>query len=119
MARVLLVEDDRDVRESLVEVLEAEGHSVVQARNAREGLEQLARPGAPAVVLLDMRLPGMDGGGFLGALQALPDADRFRVILMSADRSVNSLREEPGVVAVLNKPFDFPELLALLTQHGP
>ena len=115
---MLLVEDDRDVRESLTEVLESEGHAVVPARNGREGLWALDHPGSSTLVLLDLRMPGMDGGGFLEAIRARPDGGRYRVILMSADRSVTALRDVPGVVAVLDKPFDFSELLGLLARHA-
>ena len=88
---MLVVEDDRDIRESIAEVLEAEGHAVTQMSTARAALGSLERPGSPNVVLLDLRMPGMDGLSFLDALQARPDRERFRVILMSADRAVTHL----------------------------
>jgi len=69
-------------------------------------------------VLLDLRMPEMDGLSFLNALRARPDRDRFRVILMSADRTVGSLEGAPGVVAVLEKPFEMEDLLELLARHA-
>ncbi len=118
MGAVLLVEDDADIRESMVEVLEAEGHHVTAAATAQAGLAVLERPGAPVVVLLDLRMPGMDGLSFLDALRRRPDGDRFRVILMSADTSVRGLEDTPGVAAVLQKPFPSSELLELLARLG-
>jgi len=118
MAEVLLVEDDRDVRESMVDILEAEGHSVTAMASALAALSRLEQPGAPALVLLDLRMPGMGGLSFLNALQARPDRDRYRVILMSADRSVGHLLDAPSVVAVLHKPFESSQLLELLDAHG-
>ena len=118
MAEVLLVEDDRDVRETMVEILEAQGHAVTAMASALAALTRLEQPGAPALVLLDLRMPGMGGLSFLNALQMRPDRDRYRVILMSADRSVSHLLDAPSVVAVLHKPFESSELLELLEAHG-
>ena len=118
MVAVLLVEDDKDVRESIAEVLETEGHAVLQMSTARAALVSLEYPDSPNLVLLDLRMPGMDGLSFLDALQARPDRDRFRVILMSADRSVGDLEGAPGVVAVLEKPFETEDLLELLDRHA-
>jgi CheY-like chemotaxis protein len=118
MVAVLLVEDDRDIRESIAEVLEAEGHQVISAGTAGAALGTLERPGAPDLVLLDLRMPGMDGLSFLGALQARPDRDRYRVILMSADQTVVDLDSAPGVVAVLEKPFEPSELLQLVGRYA-
>jgi len=116
MVAVLLVEDNDDVRESLAETLEAEGHAVVQASAARTALALLERPGAPEVVLVDLRMPVMDGLSFVEAMRARADRDRFRIILMSADRAVTRLSDVPGVAAVLEKPFDLQQLLSLLER---
>ena len=118
MVAVLLVEDDKDIRESIAEVLETEGHAVLQMSTARAALVSLEYPDSPNLVLLDLRMPGMDGLSFLDGLQARPDRDRFRVILMSADRSVGDLEGAPGVVAVLEKPFETEDLLELLDRHA-
>ena len=118
MAEVLLVEDDRDVRETMVEILEAEGYAVTAMASALAALTRLEQPGAPALVLLDLRMPGMGGLMFLNALQTYPDRERYRVILMSADRSVGHLLDAPSVVAVLHKPFESSALLELLEVHG-
>ena len=118
MVAVLLVEDDRDIRESIAEVLEAEGHTVTSTATALEALGSLEQPGAPNVVLLDFRMPGMDGLSFLGALRARPDRDRFRVILVTADQTVTEIDAAPGVVAVLQKPFEPSVLLELLDRYA-
>ena len=118
MASVLVVEDDLDIRESLVEALEAEHVRAVGAAGAREALRILDQPDAPALVLLDLRMVGMDGLGFLDALAARADRAAYKVILMSADRAVRHLEDAPGVVEVLQKPFELTDLLALISQHA-
>ena len=119
MAAVLVVDDDTDIRESLVEALEAEHVPAVGASSGREALRLLDQPGAPELLLLDLRMLGMDGLGFLESLAARPDRNAYRVILMSADRAVRQLEHAPGVVAVLPKPFELTELLALIVRHAP
>ena len=59
-SEILVVDDDTDIRDSLVELLEFEGYSVVGAANGKEALDQLRRR-LPAVVLLDLMMPVIDG----------------------------------------------------------
>ncbi|MFW6163364.1 MAG: response regulator [Planctomycetota bacterium] len=81
MATLLLVEDDRHQRLLVAEELEADGHTVLRAADAREALVWMAKT-RPDLVILDVRLPGMDGIALLGKLL---DHDRLLpVVLHSA-----------------------------------
>ena len=77
---ILIVEDDRGVRESLAAVLEHEGHRVVEAENGNDGLD--AATDHPDLVILDVNLPGIDGLEVCRRLRArridvpIPHADR-------------------------------------------
>ncbi len=79
--RVLVVEDDATTRSMLRKLLERQGWDVVEAGNGREGLERV-RDSRPALVLLDLMMPEMDGFGFLEALRA--DGDSLPVVVLTA-----------------------------------
>jgi CheY-like chemotaxis protein len=106
----LVVDDDRMLARTLAEILELEGWSVTQANSGTEAVNVAARQTFD-VVLMDVRMPGMDGVDAFKAMKAThPD---IRVILMTAytgeDRIGEARRE--GVVRVLSKPIDVNKLL--------
>jgi CheY-like chemotaxis protein len=114
--QVLLVEDDDSIREGMVEVVEGEGYTVASAANGHEALRWLeGAPDAPAVILLDLMMPGMNGVEFLEHLRALADESKREtpVIVLTASRY---RPEGPGIAAALRKPVDLDALLALI--HG-
>lgn len=105
--RVLVVEDDADIREALVETLGDAGFEVDGASNGRAALEWLRRaPSPPAVILLDRRMPILDGAGFREEQLRNPAWASIPVVLLSADPSEISL----SGVAVVTKPV-LPEVL--------
>ncbi len=117
--KALVVDDDRLLARTLAEILELKGWSVWQANSGAEAVNVAARESFD-VVLMDIKMPGMDGVDAFKAMKASnPD---IRVILMTAytaeDRIGEAQRE--GVLRVLSKPVDVPTLLQLLTvgAHG-
>ena len=82
MARLLIVEDDDDIRELLAEVLQMLGHDVSRAGNGQEGLERL-RESKPDAVLLDVEMPGTGGYEVCKALKASPAVADVPVIFMT------------------------------------
>ena len=109
---VLVVDDESDVRDIFRELLQEEGFRVALATEGRSALEQLARLPRPCTVLLDLQMPGLDGPGFLRALEedAVQRAD-VRVIVVTAR---NTLVSSALVVQRLLKPVDLGRLLELL-----
>ncbi len=71
-ARVLVIEDDADLRAALVDYLEAEGYAVSAAENGAAGLARLADGPLPGVVLLDSTMPVLDGAATLARLRSNP-----------------------------------------------
>ena len=108
---ILLVEDDLVVRESLQDALEQAGHRVVAARHGQEALDMLNGMGRPALIVLDLQMPVMDGLAFLRELRSRPDHADFEVVAMSAIVDGEWLYDVPGVRRTLRKPFDVGELL--------
>jgi CheY-like chemotaxis protein len=113
--RILLVEDDTAIREALNEVLVDLGYEVVSASDGRRGLALAAEQSEPCPILLDWRMPVLDGPTFLARLRELPRGKEFPVILSTADRSA-TVAPVDQVAGVLSKPFDLEALLAILDR---
>jgi two-component system chemotaxis response regulator CheY len=112
--RILLVEDDPGVLQSLSIVLEHDGHSVATATNGKEALD-LVRESAPDLIILDLWMPVMNGWEFLGRLRETEGHVRdVPVIAVSADMHVK--RQDLPVESFLPKPLDIDTLLT--TVHG-
>ena len=80
---VLVIEDDASAREMLRRTLEKDGWQVAEAQNGKVGLEKLDEA-APALILLDLMMPEMDGFEFMDALRTRGDAKRIPVIVITA-----------------------------------
>jgi DNA-binding response OmpR family regulator len=109
--RILLVEDDPTLRDTLAMTLEANGYAVTGLADANNLTEQVRR-GAPEVVILDVMLPGLDG---LSACRALRTADLDVPVLMLSARSGDLdkiVGLEAGADDYVTKPFSTGELLA-------
>jgi signal transduction histidine kinase/HPt (histidine-containing phosphotransfer) domain-containing protein len=118
--RVLLVDDNEVNREVAAGLLERRGHQVVCARDGYEGVEAAAGGGFD-LVLLDMRMPGMDGIETAGAIRALPgEAGRVPLYLLTANpvKEDEARWREAGILGCLAKPFRFDDIGRLLAGLG-
>lgn len=112
--RVLIVEDDRCIRESLSELLADEGFSVSTAEHGGQALTLLRGGLRPAVVLLDLMMPIMDGWKFLEIIRADNDFQLLPVIVVSA---AHGKCTPVGATAYLNKPVSLDALLQEVEIH--
>ena len=117
-AAVLIAEDDYNFRDTVADALVEDGQSVVCARNGAEALVALSRLPRPALVLLDLHMPVMDGLTFMNELRKRPDAADFEVIVMSAVVDPERFGKLPGVVRAMKKPFDIGEIQALVSEFA-
>jgi CheY-like chemotaxis protein len=109
---ILLVEDDRDVREGMADILRESGRRVVEAENGEDAIAKLSELRRPCLILLDLLMPRMDGFEFLRRLNEHPAAPDFPVLVLSAHSSVETAEHYPGVVGTLQKPFHVRTLLS-------
>jgi signal transduction histidine kinase len=112
--RLLVIEDDAATRETLVTVLGAEGYVADRASDGAEALAFLNREPTPDLILLDLRMPGMDGWTFRVAQQRNSALATIPVIAMSADGT--SRAAAISAEAFLKKPLNMPDLLAAIER---
>ena len=114
--RILVVEDDEDIREVMQEVLAAEGFHVDVATDGLDALGKL-EVGAPApLILLDMMMPRMDGETFLKALRGNPALADALVVVISGNAAAREKASDFQAVACLVKPFELDEMLGLVRR---
>ncbi|MGD8705058.1 MAG: response regulator [Syntrophobacterales bacterium] len=107
--KILVVDDEREIRDLLQTSLSAEGYEVVVASNGEEAIG-LAKTENPQVILLDIEIPGIDGIEMCKRLEADEKTRLIPIIMMTAlgDRDVEAYLE--GAADVINKPFDIEQL---------
>ena len=122
-ARLLLAEDDFELRELLACVLRADGHIVVEARNGHElcellnGLTESGQSGEPfALVVSDVRMPGLTAFDVLTQLQRALAQTPVILITAFGDQTTHSRALRLGASRVLDKPFDCDELCEAVHQ---
>lgn len=109
VARILVIDDDPDIRDAVTEVLTFEGHEVFSAAEGEQGLVR-CRLVRPDLVLLDLMMPGMNGWDFLKALRRDELLAATPVVVVSALGRVPEL----PVAGFLPKPFGLDALVALV-----
>lgn len=114
---ILIVDDDPIVRQGLRAVLEREGYAVALAANGSEALSYLTFNDLPALIVLDMMMPRMDGWKFLSAFRQTPSWSGVPVIVTTA-MGIASLEwaQSQGAVDLLKKPFDEDALCRAVHQ---
>ncbi len=130
LKRILLVEDDRkDVELTLAALAEHNlANEVIVARDGAEGLDYLKRRGAfslraegnPVVVLLDLKLPKLDGAQVLGAMKSDGLLKSVPVVILTSSREARDLEAcyQLGVNAYVVKPVRFQEFIDVVKELG-
>lgn len=110
--KILIIEDNEDIRESSMEILELAGYEVLQADNGKIGVE-LAQQHLPDMILCDIMMPELDGYGVLYLLSKNQNTENIPFIFLTAKAERADMRKgmEMGADDYLTKPFDDIELL--------
>src|SRR6266700_4776474 len=110
MAKLLVVDDDRDVIELLNYLLERHGHQILEAGNGRGGLETGMRE-HPDLIILDIMMPEMDGFEMNKRLLENKTTQKIPVIILTAKGQVrDSFDMTPNIKFFMEKPFDPKDL---------
>lgn len=110
--KILLIEDNKDVRENTAEILQLAQYNVITAKNGKEGVE-LAQREKPDLIICDIMMPVLDGHGTLHLLSKNEDTSSIPFIFLTAKAERSDFRKgmEMGADDYLTKPFDDIELL--------
>jgi two-component system, chemotaxis family, chemotaxis protein CheY len=115
-ARVLVVEDDDGIRDLVDLVLSSAGYEVLTASDGAAALQVIGTV-HPDLVLLDMRMPVMDGWEFARRYRARPEP-HAPIVVLTAARDAAQRAAEIDANGYLGKPFDMTELLAMVSHHA-
>lgn len=114
--RVLIVEDDALIRDSLADVLSDAGYEAITAANGKEGLELLRTAELPCVILLDLMMPVMNGAEFLRELRNSANVAATPVVIVSAWEN-EAQAVEGAAQGFVKKPVRLDLLLEQLSRH--
>jgi CheY-like chemotaxis protein len=116
--KVMVVEDDEEIREALLEILEEHGCEVVGAANGALALSYLkSTDSLPCLILLDLMMPVMDGQAFREAQVEDPALANIPIVVVSAYRDVEANAEKLKAATYIKKPPKIEELFSAIAQH--
>lgn len=116
--KVLIIDDDLGIRESLRELLEYAGYEVMEAGDGKMAIDLLeTSPSLPSMILLDLMMPALNGYAFREIQQNNPKISQIPIVLMTAGTDIEIKGQSLEAMAYLRKPFDIDTILNLLEEH--
>lgn len=112
---MLVVEDERLIRESVAEFLEESGYEVAQVEDGRDALASM-RVSVPDVIIVDLQLPTMSGSEFVHKMRADPRLAAVPIVILSGAPDLAEAAEALGARGALAKPFHLDVLLAVVDR---
>lgn len=112
---VLVVDDDVDLLGMVAILLEEAGYRVITAGEGQEALQKVAQE-MPGMILLDMKMPGMNGWQFAREFRARHN-HRAPIVVLTAAEDARKRAEEIGAEGYLGKPFDIADVIRIVDRH--
>lgn len=115
--RILIIDDNVDIRLSLADILISDGFKVATAKNGLEGLNYLTRHDHPDLILVDLKMPVMDGYDLISKIRESSDLKKIPVIIISGevdDAKIRSLAMDK--LSLLEKPIDFKNFIDIVEK---
>jgi len=112
---VLVVDDDEDMLIMMQHMLMAEGYVPLISPNAQNAMEIISHRN-PAMILLDLRMIGIDGGDICQQIKSDPYTSSIPVIILSANHNIESIAKDCGADAYLTKPFSLQKFKEVFHQ---
>jgi CheY-like chemotaxis protein len=113
MVRVLVVEDDEDIRDLISDILNNAGHDVILALDGQDGID-VAKEEQPDLILMDLNLPEVNGATASKVIKNGPETQDIPIIAMSAAHNIQSQLGNLAVDGFVAKPFDVEDLLSTI-----
>jgi CheY-like chemotaxis protein len=114
---VLIIDDDRDIREALGDLLSVEGYATAEARDGGSGLAYLRSHPPPGVILLDWNMAPVGGADFLSEFSRDARLAEIPVVVLTADVRAEEKARSVGLSSLLTKPVDVEQLLAIAGRY--
>ena len=117
--RILVVEDDATIRDTLTFNLKKEGYAVTVAQDGADGVAK-ARSSRPDLILLDLHLPDIHGDQVLAALRSHPLTGQIPVVVLTADATAGQAERlrKAGAADCMTKPLDLARLLTIIDRYA-
>ncbi|HTD51440.1 MAG TPA: response regulator [Thermoanaerobaculia bacterium] len=113
---ILVVDDEPEALDAVVELFEGEGLTTMRARHGQEALDLIRSAGRPSMILLDLKMPVMDGWEFCRQLAADEEMADIPIAIVTATASVDHLPERRTDAGFFRKPVDFDRLLKVVKR---
>lgn len=113
---ILVIDDQPGIRRLLMEVLTEEGYAVHTAANGYEGIQKVNEL-KPHLILMDMKMPGMDGIETLRELKRMNQADKVIMMTAYGELELVNQAKELGAYAYITKPFDIIALCTIISNQ--
>ena len=114
---ILVVDDEPAILDMIAELLGYEGYQVVTTSQGSVALAR-AKADPPALILLDLMMPGMSGWQIIAALKASPQTRAIPIVVLSARRDLPAIAKDLGIRTFLTKPFDIDELIGIVRHYA-